>query len=333
MAELYDVLQQASQELMGEAGMSIPDEEVGYLTIHFGASLERLNISRPVRAMIVCTSGIGSSKLLSVRIEKKFPQVEFIGHYSWYEASRVPRDRYDLIISTVDLPIDGDRYVKISPLLTLEETEKLQGFLKRLPAAHELGTESGQESSLKDTSGWERMKRISEYSSAVVEVLEPFAVHRISANAEGGEAAAALSQTIDAIMRTLGLGADIESSVKARLLEREKRGSQAIAGTNLALFHTRSEYVEKPLLRLYLLGEPLRLGDDGEASVAQVLLMLAPDKVSRPMLEVLSEISAMLLQQPFVELLAEGNGEAIKLYLSQELEAFIQSKWRGRESI
>ncbi|MCR2807657.1 BglG family transcription antiterminator [Paenibacillus soyae] len=321
-AELFDILQDAAREQL--TGIEVPEEELGYMVMHFGASLERLHVSRPVRAMIVCTSGIGSSRLLAVRIEKQFPQIEFIGNYSWYEASRVPKERYELIISTVDLPIEPERYVKISPLLTMEETEKLRVFLERLP----VNRRTEEEGKSKDASGWERMKRISDYTTAVVDVLAPFAVHRLRGLA--GQPAG-LGAVIDRILLTLSLSEDAHASVQHRLIEREKAGSQAIAGTKLALFHTRSEHIEKPVLRLYNLDEPLWLGEDGSAEVRQVLLMLAPQQLSRPMLEVLSEISALLLQQEFVELLEQGDSEVIKPYISQELESFIQSKWRGRE--
>lgn len=98
--------------------------------MHFGAAIERSKqFPWKVRAVLVCTSGIGSSKLLAVRIHKELPQIELIGHLSWYEAVRLPADDYDLIISTVNLPLASDRYIKISPLLTEDEATKLRAFI------------------------------------------------------------------------------------------------------------------------------------------------------------------------------------------------------------
>lgn len=322
--KLFGVIQSAVLETL--EGIDVPDEEIGYLAMHFGASIERLNQSRPLKAMMVCTSGIGSSKLLSVRIAKRFPQVEFIGHYSWYEASRMPEDRYDLIISTVDLPIDGGRYIKISPLLTPEETEKLRGYLGQLPADKE---EKNEPQKPRASGSWERMKLVSAYTSEVVSVLEPFDVHRLP-NIEGNREEK-LEKTITAMLDTLEFPKASAEAIRDALLEREKHGSQAIGGTKLALFHTRNEHIEKPELKLFRLDEPLWLGANGEAEVRQILLMLAPLQVSRPMLEVLSDISAMLLQDDFTRLLEHADIEEIKPYISQELDTLLQSKWRGRE--
>lgn len=323
-AKLFEVIHSAVQETM--EGMDVPDEEIGYLAMHFGASIERLNLSRSVKAMMVCTSGIGSSKLLSVRIAKRFPQIEFIGHYSWYEASRVPEERYDLIISTVDLPIDGGRYIKISPLLTPEETEKLRSFLGQMPAEKE---ELAEPEGPKASGSWERMKLVSAYASAAVSVLEPFAVYHL--RDYEGDGAVKLKNIVTAMLDTLPLSGQNASAIRDLLLEREKHGSQAIGGTNLALFHTRSEFIEKAELRLFRLEQPLWLGADGETEVRQILLMLAPLQVSRAMLEVLSDISAMLLQEEFIQLLEQADTEKIKPYISKELDILLQSKWRGRE--
>ncbi|RIX51489.1 PRD domain-containing protein [Paenibacillus nanensis] len=323
-AKLYEVIRCAVDETM--EGMEVPDEEIGYLAMHFGASIERLNLSRRVKAMMVCTSGIGSSKLLSVRIAKRFPQIEFIGHYSWYEASRVPEERYDLIISTVDLPIDGGRYIKISPLLTAEETEKLRSYLGQMPVEKEELSESEKPS----TSGsWERMKLVSAYTSAVVSVLEPFSIQNLPVKQENGPAHAKLENIVAAMLETLPFSEQQSAVIRHQLLEREKHGSQAIGGTKLALFHTRSEHIERPELKLFRLEGPLWLGADGEAEVRQILLMLAPMQVSRVMLEVLSDISAMLLQEDFIELLEHADIEEIKPYISQELDALLHNKWRG----
>lgn len=326
-ASLFAAIRECADETF--PSLNVPDEEIGYLVMHFGASAERLNLLRPMRALIVCTSGIGSSKLLSVRIAKEFPQVEFIGHYSWYEASRIPKEQYDLIISTVDLPIEASRYVKISPLMTSEETERLRNHLSRLFAgsgdtarAAELRQEEGE-------LGWERMKLMNDYTTAVVSVLEPFGAYTLEAGPDG----ISLENAVAGMLRQASAKGGLKDVdvVKRQLLEREIAGSQALSGTQLALFHTRSDVVERPILQLFALEEPLLLGDDGSAEVRLILLMLAPLEIGRSMLEVLSEISAMLLQPEFVQLLEQGDADAIKRFMSRELEEFIESKWRGRE--
>jgi mannitol operon transcriptional antiterminator len=109
---LFDFVRQGVDVIISH--LSVPDEEIGYLVMHFGASLERVKqFPRVVRAIVVCRSGIGSSKLLAIRLGKEMPQIKIIDFVSWYEAARIPEDEYDLIISTVDLPLDADQYIKL----------------------------------------------------------------------------------------------------------------------------------------------------------------------------------------------------------------------------
>lgn len=109
----------------------VPDEEIGFLVMHFGASIERLRtLKREIRAVVVCTSGIGSSRMLSSRLSKEIPEIRIVDNVSWYEAARIPKTEYDLVLSTVDLPMDKHQYYKVSPLLTAEESERLRHFIR-----------------------------------------------------------------------------------------------------------------------------------------------------------------------------------------------------------
>lgn len=322
-APLFAAVREGADETIRE--IDVPDEEIGYLVMHFGASIERWKMfPRSVRALLVCTSGIGSSKLLAVRINKEFPQIELLGHYSWYEAARIPQDRYDLIVSTVDLPVEPDRYIKLSPLLTQEEAEKLRGFIRQV-AAGPLPEPSAASSNAPE-GPLERLKRLNAYTSEIVQLLDQFEVHSINAGTKSRDLRAVLRAILGKVTPT-GNVREPELIVQ-QLIERENSGTQLIADTGTALFHTRSEGVTKPVLSLFRLASPLPLGAGAEAA-RQILLMLAPRDLSRPGLEVLSEISAMLLLPELIRLLEEADAEEIKAFVSQELEDFMRQKENG----
>ncbi|MNZ54438.1 hypothetical protein D3C78_723380 [compost metagenome] len=60
-------------------------------------------------------------------------------------------------------------------------------------------------------------------------------------------------------------------------------------------------------------------------------MMLGPLNLSKHSLEILSEISAMLLLPDMIDMLANEQAESIQAFISLKLEQFIQSKldWRG----
>ncbi|GAB2674146.1 BglG family transcription antiterminator [Paenibacillus thermoaerophilus] len=325
----YETLFAAVREAVDETlrDVAVPDEEIGYLVMHFGASAERWKMfPRNVRALLVCTSGIGSSKLLAVRIHKEIPQIELLGHYSWYEAARIPQDRYDLIISTVDLPVEPDRYIKLSPLLTPEETEKLRAYIRTVAA----NTPPPPPAAPSDDHGpWERLKLVNTYTSEIVQVLDQFEVYPLELAGESHNLRAVLTDVL-AKLAPKGM-VQREDILVEQLVDREKHGTQLIPDTKLALFHTRSEWVRKPVLSLFRLNAPLMLDAAGTAEVRQILLMLAPRTLGRPSLEVLSEVSAMLLQPEMIRMLEEEDADTIKAFISQQLEAFVRTKWEWRE--
>ncbi|MDT3424891.1 mannitol operon transcriptional antiterminator [Paenibacillus forsythiae] len=316
---LFGVIRDTVEEL--KLDLSVPDEEIAFLVMHFGASMERLNqLKRNARAILVCASGLSSSRLLGERLRKEMPQLEIRGNVSWYEAARMPKEEYDLIISTIDLPMEKDRYIRVSPLLTAEEIDKLLRYIEsKVPG----GAGSASAGDGPQVAGESVIGRLKSYKGLLYEI-EGLVDHfrHYSLSNEGMN----LPDTIGAMMEKLsGSGVtDDPKALKKKLLEREKMASQVIPDTRLALFHTRSTHVLMSSLTLYRLGSPLVL--DGETEVGTVLLMLAPQEPPKESLEVLSEISAMLLDTELVRLLEEGPEPEIRAYLSAKLLRFFENK-------
>lgn len=323
--ELFGIVRQAVDEL--KLDLTVPDEEIGFLVMHFGASSERLNqLEHHLKAILVCSSGLSSSRLLGTRLNKDMPQIEVLGNVSWYEASRIPKEQYDLMISTIDLPLPKDRYVRLSPLLTADDKEALLQFIQdtsQLPGKDAAVHRAEDE---RKAASFERLRMQAALMNEMVSLLDGFQVYHLN-NREDD-----LEGTLDTILAKVykhGAIRDAEK-MRERLLKRERMGTQLIPDTTLALFHTRSSYITKPFLSLFRVTHAVPLADGTEAGV--ILLMLAPKQLSKESLEVLSEISAMLLHSELMGLMERGAEEEIRSYLAQELHHFFQSQTieRGR---
>ncbi|WP_179232848.1 BglG family transcription antiterminator [Paenibacillus rigui] len=322
--QLFSWVRQAADHIFKH--IVIPDEEIGFLVMHFGASIERLKqLSRNVKAIIVCTSGIGSSKLLAVRLGKEMPQIEIIDHVSWYEASRIPDGAYDLIISTVDLPLEARQYVKLSPLLTKEEIEKLRHYVQEVTLKKP--AEAHLESSY-EVQAWELLLLLNRYMHEIIALIEQFEVFPLEPafmpDGQHTDLRATLHKVCEAVNQDGSL-TRIEPVVEL-LLEREQHGTQVIPDTHLALFHTRSESIRKPVLSMFRLNTPLVLHSEHPAEVVQLVLMLGPLELAKESLEVLSEFSALLLLPELITLLEQGSTPEIKQFLSKELLSFYLNK-------
>lgn len=330
--ELFGIVREAMND--SAAGLDVPDEEIGFLVMHFGASIERLNqLGRNVRAILVCSSGLSSSKLLATRLAKEMPQIEVLGNVSWYEAKRLPESDYDLIISTIDLPLAEDRYVKLSPLLTDEDSQRLLEYVQQTTLK---SRKPASEPDSAQTRAFDKVRSLSMALNEVVSLLEQFVVSPLDNRGFSlrETVTAALEEMNRSFVPPSGPGSfgAAESAVKRtvsdvpavadRLLEREKMASQVIPGTSLALFHTRTRFVNYRSLALFRLEQPVLL--DGGTQVGALLFMLAPRELSRESLEVLSEISALLLKPELVELLETGERQEIRNFLATELLVYFE---------
>jgi activator of the mannose operon, transcriptional antiterminator len=128
---LFDTIM---NELVHIKDYQLPEEEAAYLTLHFQASLERLQKKdgSNKKAIIVCPMGIGASVLLRTKLERKFHSLEIVDSVSLNKVSQYTRKDIDFIISTVPLPHSDIPVMEITPLLSAVEEKKLQSFIEDL---------------------------------------------------------------------------------------------------------------------------------------------------------------------------------------------------------
>ena len=63
----------ANKIIKKSIGISLSEDDIGFLTLHFAASLERIkgNKGKVKRVILVCTTGVGTSLLLKVKLEDR----------------------------------------------------------------------------------------------------------------------------------------------------------------------------------------------------------------------------------------------------------------------
>ena len=131
--EAYNYSILFSKVFKEEYGISMTEEDIGYIALHFAASLERYIMNNSLKAIIVCSSGVGTAELLKTRITKKFQNIAIKGVYPAYILDSLELSDIDLIISTVNL--EGvsleKEVINVSPLLTDEDEEKINEHVKK----------------------------------------------------------------------------------------------------------------------------------------------------------------------------------------------------------
>src|SRR5690606_38955472 len=87
--------------------LKIDLNEIGFLTLHFCGALERANSvesSKEIRAVVVCTTGLGTSVLLKAKLQSKLQsKIKVMGVYALYQLEDIDFTNIDIIITTVPL--------------------------------------------------------------------------------------------------------------------------------------------------------------------------------------------------------------------------------------
>ncbi|MFL0268622.1 BglG family transcription antiterminator [Candidatus Clostridium radicumherbarum] len=108
-------------------GITMPEEEIGYICLHLAAAVERNK--NPIKVLVVCASGIGTSQFISARLERSFRQIDIVDVISIIELKRRKTEDIDLVISTV--PVECTKPVlMISPLLNQNDIRRIELFIE-----------------------------------------------------------------------------------------------------------------------------------------------------------------------------------------------------------
>ncbi|MFM1514639.1 BglG family transcription antiterminator [Helcococcus ovis] len=89
------------EEIYKEFHINISEDEIGYLAIYLGAS--KKNNERKNSAIIICNYGIGTSKVVEMKIKEKYKSINVIGNYPLSYLDLAIAQKPDFIISTVEI--------------------------------------------------------------------------------------------------------------------------------------------------------------------------------------------------------------------------------------
>lgn len=128
--KLYEIVKQNFLNIFHPSS-SIPEDEIGYIVIYFLASIDCLS-KRSISALVICSTGIGSSKMLRSRLEREFAEIDVKKIISLHKLHDEDLSKYDFIFSTVPLDLEEDKYLCVSPLLNEREKEETKKRIEEL---------------------------------------------------------------------------------------------------------------------------------------------------------------------------------------------------------
>ncbi|WP_347552689.1 BglG family transcription antiterminator [Pseudalkalibacillus hwajinpoensis] len=324
-SDLFQLLNEAIQEIF--PGVTIPEEEVGFLVLHFGSALDARFEKREVNILAVCSSGIGTSKMLATRLQQELPEVSTIKSASLFELKDEDQGNFDLIVSTIPLPDYEGLYIRVNPFLTEEEAGRIRSELQKKSITKKKRSDLSQKEvnfsfhTKNEANSWFRKAEL--YSKIATSIMQHFRVSQ----SEYTNVPALLEQECIRLEKADTI--TDPSSITRALLKREEISGIGLPDTSLALFHTRAPEIVQPVFTIARLMEPVnrRAMDGSFIEMDTILLQLAPEESSSETIEIMSFISSLIIEsKESIALFSESDQGTIEVYLANKIKNYIEKQ-------
>lgn len=245
-----------------------PDSETAFVVLHFGGALKA---ARQLSVLVVCTSGIGTSRILSNQIEQTFPKVHVSRQASVSELKEIELNQFDYIISTVGLDI-AQPYTVVNPLLPDSDQQILAQIFSVSP-----------EPSAVQTIRTDVYNDVVSYVTEGADLIEQ--LHFISADVSDAE-----SWICDYLYENTV----IENKAGVLQLLQQSSG-YALSGSQIAIPHLVHPLIKRPFVS-FVSCHPVRMKNmDGTMQhISYMALMFLPEDTHiRPLV---SELSILIME-------------------------------------
>lgn len=119
-------------EVEAKYEVQVNEDETAYIALHFEAYHERMrSFPDPIRVVLVCSTGLGSSRLLAARIKKYFPMIQIEKILSVQAMMESDVD-VDLVISTIYLELETVPSIVVSPMMNKEDLQQVERHMDKM---------------------------------------------------------------------------------------------------------------------------------------------------------------------------------------------------------
>jgi activator of the mannose operon (transcriptional antiterminator) len=238
----YEVTWHAAESLKYCYPYQINQNELAYLALHIGASLERnykIAHYRHKSALIVCGSGTGTARIVEARIKSVISGVNITKNISMREYNSLLHVEEDIVISTIKIEEKNKKVIQVSPIPTKEDLTFLEVTMENKVVAYQ-------------------------------RIISSFFYRSFFLRSQCRSKKELLKQLTTMLEKEKIVPYDFFESV----IERETLGS-TIIGTSIAIPHPMRLMANETKIMLAILDEPIEWYEDQKA---QVIFLLAISK-------------------------------------------------------
>lgn len=301
--ELYLIIK--SELLVVFDEINFNSTELSYIVIHFASSFEQIYRKNFIRALVICASGIGSSKILGSQIRKNIPEIKNLEYTIPSKVTKSLVNNYDVVISTIELEQDID-YLLIPTILKEKDISLIQ---ERILASRSFKRNDFVKS--------ENSFNIDKLGSACQIILKN-TEYIVADNTKNNK------EILDNIFENSTLVINNKKEIVDSLLNRHNKSSVVIPNTDIALFHTLDKGLAEPFIIICSLNNVLAMKDamGEEQRVEYFIIMVSPNE--QEYTELLSQVSIAILDDKiFGEALTSKNKNFILTKVELILKNYI----------
>lgn len=209
--------------------VTLTEDEIGFLTLHFLSALERHEKSH--RVLVLCPNGTVASSIIASQIRRILPPLDIVEATSKEEIKHINLEDIDLIVSTFPLDQDKVPCVVVSNIIT-------QSDLTNIEAVYRKKLAFPKRNSVKNTGVLEKyLKRKNIYISDDDDISQ--------------------AQILKKLSDSFCNGGYVTKEYYSSLIEREKNGGTDII-TGGAIPHGSIQFVKKTQLALWISKKPIK---------------------------------------------------------------------------
>ncbi|MBF9298204.1 BglG family transcription antiterminator [Mammaliicoccus sciuri] len=259
-----------------------PKSEVAYIALHFGGMLQAKQ-RRSLHVLVVCSSGIGTSRILSNRLKQHFSEITQTTEVSVSSLKSIDFSKYDGMISTVAVDTKYP-HITVNPLLPKQDAENVKYFLKlQQSVVHDPQNTQNQEQPL----SYEDYDRTVTFIEESLALIQNMIVEKKK-----------VTQLERYLIQTLSKHRVIDNThtFSEKLNSRLNLQGFALTGYPVAIPHLSDESIKKPQLIITELTKPLMLKtiENEQQEVNWLVCMFIPRNSEQGQL--MSEVSSLITE-------------------------------------
>lgn len=258
---------------------NFPDSEIAFIVLHFGGAIQ--NQGSPFYSvLVVCSNGIGTSRLLATRLQQTFSEIQKTTQASVGDLNELDSTQFDAIITTVDLDITTP-YITVNPLLPDSDINHVAAFLNMQKDVQPSDTLDYTHQNIPDPEA-----KLS-YIRKGLELIDSVYIDYIS-----------VSNWTNYLTETLLSHQIITDGQSFAELIKHHMDTQGfvLEPYPIAIPHLKNQIIQKPFILITILNEPIMLknNQNDDLSVNYLLNMFVPHDDT--MSQLVSDISGKMVE-------------------------------------